>query len=387
VTETSWLEVARGLRPLVEQHATSDATPIAHEVVDALRASGLYGVLTPKELHGLELPLVDALDAVEEISYADGSTGWCYMACATTTAFLGAWAGDDFVEEVFAQGVPLVAGQLAPNGTGPKVEGGARVSGRYQFGSGIEHSDLVGLGYVVTDGDGDEAPQYRMGALPREAVTITGNWDVMGLRATASYDYTVDDVFVSDDASFAYAAPGSIAPEHRRGGAVYDLGVLILTCVGHAGWAMGITRRALDELRALAPTKLRMGASTVLAESERFLHDYARLEQRARASAGRVRETLERAQDAAERGAADAQLSAEVRSVNAFVTEEAAEIVRSCYVMAGTTGLRSGPLERAFRDVHAGTQHAMVNPQHHVEWARGLIASSPSSEPAAPSSQ
>ena len=65
----------------------------------------------------------------------------------------------------------------------------------------------------------------------------------MGLRATASYDYTVDDVFVSDDASFAYAAPGSIAPEHRRGGAVYDLGVLILTCVGHAGWAMGITRR------------------------------------------------------------------------------------------------------------------------------------------------
>ena len=36
------------------------------------------------------------------------------------------------------------------------------MSGRYQFGSGIEHSDLVGLGYVVTEGD--EVPQYRMGA-------------------------------------------------------------------------------------------------------------------------------------------------------------------------------------------------------------------------------
>ena len=125
MSEASWLEVARGLRPLVEEHATSDATPIAQAVVDALRASGLYGALTPKELHGLELPLVDALDVVEEISFADGSTGWCYMACATTTAFLGAWAGDEFVEEVFAQGVPLMAGQLAPNGTGPKVEGGA----------------------------------------------------------------------------------------------------------------------------------------------------------------------------------------------------------------------------------------------------------------------
>jgi alkylation response protein AidB-like acyl-CoA dehydrogenase len=154
---------------------------------------------------------------------------------------------------------------------------------------------------------------------------------------------------------------------------VYDLGVLILTCVGHAGWAMGITRRALDELRDLAPTKQRMGAASVLSEGERFLHDYARLEHRARASAGRVRETFERAQDAADRGAADAQLSAEVRSVNAFVTEEAADIVRACYLMAGTTGLRSGPLERAFRDIHAGTQHAMVNPNHHVEWARSLM--------------
>ena len=217
----------------------------------------MYGVLTPKEVHGLELSLVEALDIVEELSYADGSTGWCYMACATTSAFMGAWTSDAFVAEVYADGVPLIAGQLAPNGTGPKVDGGARVTGRYQFGSGIEHSDLVGLGYVVTDGDAP--PEYRMGAITRDSVTITGNWDVMGLRATASYDYTVDDVFVSDDASYAYVAPGSIAPLHRRGGAVYDLGVLILTCVGHAGWAMGITRRALDELPRSRPVQAAHG--------------------------------------------------------------------------------------------------------------------------------
>ena len=145
-----------------------------------------------------------------------------------------------------------------------------------------------------------------MGIVPRDAVTITGNWDVLGLRATASYDYTVDDVFVPRAASFGYAAPGSIAPIHRRGGAIYDLGVLILTCVGHSAWAIGLTRRALDELRALAPTKQRMGASTTLSESERFLHDYARLEQRARAAAAHVRDTFHSAQDAAERGTADA---------------------------------------------------------------------------------
>ncbi|MFM8303673.1 MAG: acyl-CoA dehydrogenase family protein, partial [Actinomycetota bacterium] len=289
---------------------------------------------------------------------------------ATTSGFFGAWCEDEFVRTAFADGVPLMAGQLAPNGRGTRVDGGYRVSGAFQFGSGIDHAGYVGMGFLVTDG---EAPEYRMGVVPKASVSLDGNWDVLGLRATASYDYVADEVFVPESASFGYAAPGSLAPIHRRGGPVFDLGVLVLTCIGHAGWAIGITRRALDEVRDLAPTKHRMGSATRLSESERFLHDYARLEQRALAAAGRVHTLFRGAEEAAEAGAADAALSAEVRSATAFVTEEAAEIVRACYLMAGTTGLRSGALERAFRDIHAGTQHAMVNPQHHVAWAQALL--------------
>jgi len=365
------LAAARSLRPLVEAHAHSDATPVDHEVVAAFAEAGLYGALVPKALGGLELSIEENLDIIEEISAADGSTGWTYLACATTSAFFGAWCEDGFVREAFADGIPLMAGQLAPNGQGTRVDGGHRVSGSYQFGSGIDHAAYVGMGFIVTDGD--KPPEFRMGVVPKTAIELRGNWDVLGLRATASYDYVADDVFVLESASFGYAAPGSLAPIHRRGGPVYDLGVLILTCIGHAAWAIGITRRALDEVRSLAPTKHRMGATTKLAESDRFLHDYGRLEQRARASAGRIHSLFRQAEEAAELGSADAALSAEVRSATAFVTEEGAEIVRACYLMAGTTGLRSGPLERAFRDIHAGTQHAMVNPQHHVDWARTLM--------------
>lgn len=365
------LAAARALRPLVEAHAHSDATPVDHEVVSALAEAGLYGALVPKELGGLELSIEENLDIVEEIAYADGSTAWTYLACGTTSAFFGAWCADGFVESAFADGIPLMAGQLAPNGQATKVDGGYVVNGAFQFGSGIDHAAWVGMGFIVTDGD--TPPEYRMGVVPKSDVTLTGNWDVMGLRATASYDYTADAVFVPEGASFSYAAPGSMAPLHRRGGPVYDLGILILTCVGHAAWAVGLTRRALDEMRALAPTKHRMGSATKLSESERFLHDCARLEQRARAAAGRVHEVFRQAEEAAELGTADAALSAEVRSTTAYVTEEGAEIIRACYLMAGTTGLRSGPLERAFRDIHAGTQHAMVNPQHHVEWAKTLV--------------
>lgn len=371
VTAPAALATARSLRPLIEAHASSAGAPVAPEVVAALDAAGLYGGLAPRAVGGLELGLLDNLDLTIEISAADGSTGWCYMACVTTGAFFGAWAGDDFVGSAYAAGVPRMAGQLAPNGTARRVDGGYVVTGDYQFASAIDHSDLVGMGFLVTDGDGP--PEFRMGAVAKSAVDVTGNWDVLGLRATASYDYSVRDVFVAEAATFGYAAPGSLAPHHRRGGPVYDLGIMILTSVGHAGWALGLARRALDEVTALAPTKHRMGSATRLADSEAFLLDLGRLEQRARASDARVRDVLTRAEAAATAGVATPALSAEVRSANAFVTEEAAEVVRACYLLAGTTGLRSGPLERAFRDVHAGTQHAMVNPQHHVEWARHLV--------------
>lgn len=365
------LAAARALRPLIETHAHSDATPVDHEVVAALAEHDLYGVLVPKELGGLELSIEDALDVVEEISYADGSTGWTYMACATTSGFFGAWCDDEFVGTAFSDGIPLIAGQLAPNGQGQRVDGGYLVTGQYQFGSGIDHAEYVGMGFIAPDSN--DAPEYRMGVVAKDAVRLAPNWDVLGLRATASHDYVADAVFVPEAASFGYAAPGALSPQHRRGGPQFDLGVLVLTCIGHAGWAIGITRRALDEVRALAPAKHRMGSTTRLSESERFLHDFARLEQRARAASGRVHRLFAEAEEAAAEGVATAALSAEVRSATAYVTEEAAEIVRACYLMAGTTGLRSGPLERGFRDIHAGTQHAMVNPQHHVAWAQALL--------------
>ena len=161
------LAAARALRPLVEAHAHSDATPVDHEVVAALADAGLYGALVPKEIGGLELSIEENLDIIEEIAYADGSTAWTYLACGTTSAFFGAWCEDGFVESAFADGIPLMAGQLAPNGQGTKVEGGYLVNGAFQFGSGIDHASWVGMGFIVTDGD--NPPEYRMGVVPKSA--------------------------------------------------------------------------------------------------------------------------------------------------------------------------------------------------------------------------
>jgi alkylation response protein AidB-like acyl-CoA dehydrogenase len=335
----------------------------------ALVDAGLHGVLAPCDVGGGELSLTDAIDVFAEVSYADGSAGWCLMASATVVAFFGAWGGDDFAHECFAEGVPLGAGQFAPNGTARRDGEGWRITGNYQFGSGIVRADWIGAGVVTeTDGSAGSNPDFLLALFPAAHATRKGNWEVLGLRATASEDYEVRDVYVPEGATFNF-----FAPVRRRGGRVYDLGVLGLTAVGHSGFAIGVTRRALDELIAVATTKHRMGAVTPLRDSERFLHELGTLESRFRAASAFVHEAFAAAQHAAENGTLSPRHVNAVRQATVHVTQQGADIARNAYLLAGTTALRDGPLQRAFRDLHAGTQHFFASPAATQDFARDLL--------------
>lgn len=367
------LESARDLRALIDRNAREhEQEPVSAESVAALTEAGLFGAIAPRDVGGLELSFRDALDVYAEVAWADASTGWCLMASGTSAAFFGAWCPDELVERVFADGVPHLAGQFAPNGTAVATDGGYRVTGRYSFGSGLNDAEWVGAG-VITQPSGDDAPEYRFALMPRDQIDLRGNWEVLGLQATASWDYGVDDVYVPEDATFPF-----LAPTRYRGGPSYDLGVLTITALGHAGWAIGVVRRTLDELRVLARHKQRMGASSVLAENERFLADLGHLEARLRGAAAWVREAFGAAEDAAADGRPDdPEVAMGVRAATVFVTHEGADIVRRAYLLGGTSALRHGVIERCFRDIHAGTQHAMANVSTYVDLGRSLMATAP----------
>ena len=46
------------------------------ELFTGLMDAGLFSIYTPKQFGGLELPLPEALQVVEEVAKHDGSTGW-----------------------------------------------------------------------------------------------------------------------------------------------------------------------------------------------------------------------------------------------------------------------------------------------------------------------
>ncbi len=337
--------------------------------IDLIDDAGLLHVSVPKAVGGAELPVLEALDVWAEIARADASIGWVSFAMDTALAYFGAYLPDEGVAELFADGLPRLAGQFAPNGMAVADGDDWIVDGSYQFGSGITLAQMAGCGFLATPPGGGD-PAYRFGCTPVGDAQLQGNWDVLGLQATRSVDYVLEGVRIPDHRTFDF-----FAPTVHRGGALARFGVLPLTAVGHAAWALGATRRVLDEL-LVAAGRTRMGAAASIGSGDHGLITIARLESRYRAGRAWVREVC--AQAEAEVEASGEFLSAAtgdlVRQACVHVNREGAAIAAEAYSLAGTAALRDGALQRGFRDLHAGAQHFFASDAASLDWARGLLA-------------
>ncbi|MDE3203217.1 MAG: acyl-CoA dehydrogenase family protein [Acidobacteriota bacterium] len=376
---TDPLASARELAPLVEAEAdaTEAAGTLSPAVVQALAERGLFGLLVPSELGGMEADAATTLAVYEELCRADPSTGWSFLANTCTSGFAGAFCGDAAVAAMFPPGkVVSHAGMLGPRGSAVPEDGGYRVSGRFSFGSGSGHADWIGAGTIVAGPDGplmgaNGLPELRVAFLPRHEVEFLGNWDVLGLQGTGSFDYEVKDRFVADDFTFSV-----MSPTIHRGGAVYRLGVLGLTSVGHCGFALGVAQRALEEAARVAPSKVRMSSFTAVSDDRLFQYDFAHHEAAFRSVRAYSYELFEQADSVARTGAdPDAELQLRLRQVTTYATHVAADVVRAAFGWLGTDGIRPTVIQRLLRDVQTAAQHIFVDSSTFCSATPALLAS------------
>ncbi len=254
----SMLEKAVALRAtLAAAGAENEAAyGLSATTLAALHAGGFFSLFVPAALGGAEVMPGEALEVIEALCNADASTGWVVMATQLATGAAGAYLPDPTIETLFRPHHPIIAGQGAPNGRAEVVAGGYRLTGRWSYGSGLKHADHIHTGAIVHENGvprmlpGTQSPERRIFIVPKSRAVLGDNWDVIGLRATGSIDYALDNVFVPDDWTHDPAATASV-----RGGAFYRIGQLGMGTMGHTGFALGVTRRVLDELRAIAAEK------------------------------------------------------------------------------------------------------------------------------------
>jgi alkylation response protein AidB-like acyl-CoA dehydrogenase len=359
------LSAVRALVPLIE--AEADATEadrtLSPPVVKAFADSGLFGLLVPKVLGGIEADAPTTLAVFEELTRADPSTGWTFLANTSTSGFAGAFCGDTAAKVMFPAGrVVTHAGMLGPRGRSVPVPGGYQVSGRFSFGSGSGHADWIGAGTVVTGEDGpilteQGIPELRVAFLPRDEVEFLDNWDVLGLQGTGSFDYEVKDRFIGEEFTFSL-----LSPTIRRGGDAYRLGVLGLTSIGHCGFALGVARRALQEAARLAPDKFRMSSTTPVTEDRLFQYDFAYQEAAFRSARAYAYEVFHQAASVAASGTnPDEETHHRMRQVTTYATRVASDLVRAAFGWLGTDAIRPSVLQRLLRDIQTASQHIFVD--------------------------
>ncbi len=365
------LDRVEGLRDLVESRAADgeELGTLPDEVWRAIDAAGLFRIKVPVELGGMDADAQIQIEAIERMSYFDGSAGWTLMVGLGAAAMAAGWASDRALEEVVLDGdrVRRGAALLAPTGKAVPADGGYRLSGRWSFGSGNRHAEWISLTALV---DG-ETPPVRTFIVDATKVERHDNWNVIGLQATGSSDVSVSDLFVPVD---HLLAPGLQPP--LRGGPVLRMGQPGLVACEHAAFALGVGRRMIDEITVLAETKARgIMAKRAIANNQHFQSDLGSADLKLRVIRSYVLNAYAEAHgvvvDGGQLSQAE-QLNLRLAAVQA--TDVALEVADVLVRYAGTTGIYRGSfIERCWRNIHAGAQHHMISPLTYEAQGRQLL--------------
>ena len=354
------LEAIARIRPILEADAEANdaGETLAWPSVVALYREGLLSLKVPRELGGPEVDPHLYLELCDELSYINPSAGWCAFINSTSAALLGAFLPVAGSRRVFPAGkMPIASGALIPRGQATPVDGGWRVSGQWPFASGSAHSSWLLAGFRIMR-DGTPGPEHMVMGAPIADVQFVDNWQVMGLKGTGSRDFVLDNHFVPEEMAFDL-----ITTDPRKGGPQFWLGRPGFVTPDHAAFALGVARRALDEITLQAGSYRRGYLTSTIAQRGALHHDLGKCDQRLRAARALCREALDEAWEFCLRGERpDLERQLRLRGACAYATDVACDIAATAFRYGGGSAIYNDRvLQRCMRDINAAAQHFMVN--------------------------
>ena len=245
------------------------------------------------------------------------------------------------------------------------VDGGYRVSGTWSFASGCRHATWLGGYCPIYDEDGsrrrtaDGAAEGRTMLFPVADATFLDVWHVGGLRGTASDAFRVDDLFVPSERAILRDDPR----ERQESGPLYCFPIGSLYSSGFGSVALGIAQATLDALVDLARDKTPRGMSRTLRNNAVVQSQVAYAEAQLGSARLLLHTSLDEIWQAVGRaGAITMDQRMRIRLASTYAIHQGKQVVDAMHHAAGGSAIfTSGPFDRRFRDIHAVTQHIILN--------------------------
>jgi 3-hydroxy-9,10-secoandrosta-1,3,5(10)-triene-9,17-dione monooxygenase len=368
LTATGVLDAVRDVLPSLRDRAqeTEDLRRIPDETIKGLQATGFFRLLQPARYDGIEASPVDFYRGVRLIASACGSTGWVSSVLGVHPWQLALY-DDRAQEEVWGDDpATLISSSYAPMGRATKVDGGFTFTGRWSFSSGCDHAQWIFLGGLVI-GDEGTPIDFRTFLLPRSDYEIVDVWDTIGLRGTGSNDIVVNDVFVPEYRTLSFMDTGSC---YGPGQAVNEASIyqLPFASVFSNSISVPVLGMAQGAYEAYVHwTKERVRASTGGKAADDSFNQIRIAESAAQLDAAvvQIERNINEQLGHVERGE-KVPMALRVRTRRDQVNATAAGIaaVDRLFESAGGRALRAGtPMQRFWRDAHAGRVHAINDPE------------------------
>jgi indole-3-acetate monooxygenase len=388
VTREELLERVQQLAPIVREHADQGEQQrhLADPIVEAIREAGLFQMLVPRELGGLQVDPLTFYLVVEALARMDGSTGWCMFingGAPISAMFLHGHAA----ESIFCNGAhAIVAGTVFPFGQAVRCDGGYRVSQRGNYASGCWHATWhLAVCNINEDGNGvprigpSGAPDLIFAHLPRTQVQILDTWDVSGLCATGSHDTVIENVFVPEAFTWKFKL------EARRGRR-FAAPTYRFPFMGFFSWpmgavALGIAQAAIDEIVGLSHLKTPRLATSTLHEKPLFQVQFAQAVALVNSARAWLHAVISKVSEKTVHGEpVSIQDRAECLLAATNATRSAAAAIELAYTAGGgSANYKRSPLQRQMRDIHAVTQHIGTAPAQYETSGRMLLELPPDS--------
>ncbi|MFF2084210.1 acyl-CoA dehydrogenase family protein [Nocardia sp. NPDC058176] len=333
-----------------------------------LKTAGPIRLLQPKKYGGFEAHPREFAETVMTAASLDPATGWICGIVGVHPWQL-AFADPKVQQEVWgADNDTWMASPYAPTGIARPVEGGYIFNGRWQFSSGTDHCDWIFLGAMLGDTEGAMAlpPTMLHMILPRSDYEIVeDSWNVVGLKGTGSKDIIVKDAFVPSYRVMNgdHVIDGTAQREYGVTETLYKMPWSTMFPLGISAAVIGIAEGALAA--HLDYQRERVGAQGTAVKDDPYVlfaigeaaADINAARQELLANVDRVWNLVEagREVDFADRAAGRrTQVRAAWRAVMA---------VDQIFARSGGNALRMDkPLQRFWRDAHAGLNHAIHVP-------------------------
>ena len=362
------LDAVRDLLPLLRDRAqeTEDLRRIPDESIKSLQETGFFKLLQPARYGGLEASPNDFYRGVRLIASACGSTGWVSSVLGVHPWQLALF-DDRAQQEVWGEDAgTLVSSSYAPMGRAKTVEGGFQFSGRWSFSSGCDHAQWIFLGGLVL-GDEGSPVDFRTFLLPRADYEIDDVWDTIGLRGTGSNDIIVNDVFVPEHRTLSFMDTGRCAGPGQavNTSPLYKLPFATVFCNSIAVPVLGMATGAYESYVGWTRERVRASTGGKAADDSFNQVRIAEAAGRIDAAVLQIERNIDEALDLATRGEKiPMPLRVRVRRDQVNATGAGIAAVDRLFESAGGRALKAGtPIQRFWRDAHAGRVHAINDPE------------------------